>query len=122
MKKYRNDIILIAVLIFLASAVWLYMSAEKENGAYAVITSYGEEVYRLPLDKDTTVVVESDKHINVITVKDGSVYMESASCPDNLCINQGKKTFDGEMIVCLPNELIIIIEGGKSSNIDDVAG
>jgi hypothetical protein len=45
----------------------------------------------------------------VIGEKDGKVYIESASCPDKICVNHRKIGFEGERIVCLPNRLTVRI-------------
>ncbi|HBE87040.1 MAG TPA: hypothetical protein DDW53_19330, partial [Lachnoclostridium sp.] len=34
-----------------------------------------------------------------------------ASCPDKVCVRTGKIHRSGELIVCLPNRVVITIEG-----------
>ena len=48
---------------------------------------------------------------NTITVKDGQVSCTEASCPDKICIHQGHISHNGEMIVCLPNQMIAKVVG-----------
>ena len=35
--------------------------------------------------------------------------MESASCPDRLCVKQGTKSQVGDTIVCLPHRLVATV-------------
>ena len=118
MKKYRNDVILIAALLLVAFLGAAYMFSTRETGAYAVVSLDGEDIYRLPLSEDITVDVGKDGAFNTIVIKDGSVCVSDASCPDHVCINQGGKMYDGETIVCLPNRLVITVTGGDTPEID----
>lgn len=43
--------------------------------------------------------------------EDGQVWVTEATCPDKICIHQGKISQEGETIVCLPNRMIIQIFG-----------
>ena len=40
-------------------------------------------------------------------VQDGEIYMESAECPDQICVEHGPLRPGGTPIVCLPNRLSI---------------
>ena len=46
---------------------------------------------------------------NVLVIENGAVHMESASCPDKLCVKQGTKSQVGETIVCLPHRLVATV-------------
>ena len=106
MKK--NDFVLIGVL-FLIAAVLFIIPLVKEEGAVATVTVDGEVVYELPLTKDAQVCVNTkdDEGINIVTIKDNAVFVEDANCRDRLCVNQGKKSKVGDVIVCLPHKVII---------------
>ena len=121
-KKHRADLLLILALLLLAGAAWLYMSLTREPGGEAVVTIDGEERARLPLDEDGQWVFESARGENTLVIENGEAYISQASCPDHICVHQGRVSFDGETIVCLPNRLIVTIEGGKSAETDASAG
>ncbi len=55
----------------------------------------------------------------MIVIRDGSVHMDYSSCENQLCVQQGsvsaKNRFFralGSQIVCLPNRVMIELEGG----------
>ncbi len=81
-----------------------------------IITQDGNTLYRIAMDdiKEpyTIDVTGKDGAWNRILISKESVQMESASCPDRLCVHQGAIS-DGILpIVCLPNRVQIqIIEG-----------
>ncbi|MFR3753623.1 MAG: NusG domain II-containing protein [Enterocloster sp.] len=60
----------------------------------------------LDLSKDT----ETHGHqplgggTNHLIVKDGEIWCSEASCPDKVCVHQGKKHLSSDTIVCLPNQ------------------
>ena len=56
-----------------------------------------------------------------VVVSGGEVYMESADCPDQLCVRQGRRHRAGEQIICLPNQVAVIIEGATDGGVDAVA-
>ena len=47
--------------------------------------------------------------------------MIEASCPDQVCVRQRAVQYAGESIVCLPNKLIVAIEGGEPNGVDAAA-
>ena len=51
---------------------------------------------------------------NKIQIKNHEVFMIKATCPDHLCIKQGKINKKGATIVCLPHHLVVeVIEGNE---------
>ena len=121
-KKHRADLLLILAIVLLAGAAWLYISLTRERGGEAVVTIDGEELARLPLGEDGQWVFESEGGENTLVIESGEAYISRASCPDHICVRQGRVSLDGETIVCLPNRLIVTIEGGESAETDVSAG
>ena len=44
-------------------------------------------------------------------VEDGAVSVTEADCADKICVHEGKISRTGEVIACLPHELIITVQG-----------
>ena len=49
---------------------------------------------------------------NVLTIINNEAYMSYANCPDGICIKKGKVSESGEDIICMPNRVIVRVEGG----------
>ena len=47
--------------------------------------------------------------MNHLVVKEGQIWCDQASCPDKVCVHQGKQSLEGGTIVCLPNRMIVQI-------------
>ena len=108
----RTDIILLAVLIIIAAAIggYYYVKAHKKPAIVAEIHSGSDIIATLDLSEDQEYLVSNGRRgTNLIVVKDGQVWCETASCPDQICVLEGKQDEAGSLIVCLPNEMLVAI-------------
>lgn len=110
-KKLLADIILIASLLVIGLSVLLIVNLTKEEGAVAVVTVDNVVVGEYSLSQDGEYSLNGGT--NTLVIKDGKAYVTYASCPDGLCVNQGKISMTGERIVCLPNKLMVEIKGAE---------
>ncbi len=110
-KNMRYDVILIIALLFVSIMALLLINAFKSEGAYALVSVNGEEVARYSLWENGEYSLNGGT--NVLVIENGVAYLKDASCPDKLCVNQGRIAFSGETITCLPNKLTVSIVGVK---------
>lgn len=110
--KLRNDIILISAILLAALTVLGILTLAKKPGSAVLVEINGQVTARYPLDKDIrTDIVTEGEHLNVLVIEDGKAHIESADCPDKLCVKQRAISKAGESIICLPHKLVIRIEG-----------
>ncbi len=115
-KEHRNDLILLGVLLMLSSVGVLLYLLFSSGGEYAAVYVNGELYGRYSLNKDITVEItdpEYPQRKNILVIADGCASITDASCPDRICVNEGKKAREGESIICLPNKVVVAIEGGS---------
>jgi hypothetical protein len=67
------------------------------------------------------VVTAEDGGENTVLVEPGRICISEADCPDKVCVHQGYIENGVVPIVCLPNQLVIRIEG-TDDEFDGVAG
>ena len=103
-KKGDFIIIGVTVAIFVVSIGLLFSFSKQGNRV--VIKQNNEIVYNQSLKNDNTV----DVGTNCVTIKNGEVFVSSASCKNQICVNTGKISKKGESIVCLPNKVIVEIK------------
>lgn len=125
MKKYRFDVIIIAISIFLslfAFTVYPILNSvfDKSNfpGGNSVFIEVNGELYgTYDLNIDQTIEVKSDYGFNLVEIKEGRAYVSDADCPDKLCVND-RLDFEDELnkngdflkeIICLPNRMVLRI-------------
>ena len=113
MKK--SDIILFFSVVLVGLAIFAINKLTAVTGDTVIVTLNGEIFGEYPLYKDAKINVNDT---NTIKIENGYVYMENASCPDHLCVHQGKAKDSSKKIVCLPNK--VTVEVTKQSEIDKV--
>lgn len=127
-KKRRHDAVLGLVLLVIAAALFAVdvIGASGNDGNKTVVVSIdGKKEAEYPLNKDGTHILHgSHLGTNKLVIKDGEAYIEEASCPDKQCVKQGKISKAGEMLVCLPNRVVVkIIHANEEEPvIDGVSG
>jgi len=119
LKEYRKDLILILAVLVGAGLIAGAFALARKPGAYVRVERNGKTVALYPLNVDRREVFpEEDGSAlnfgegtagNVLVIENGAVHMESASCPDKLCVKQGTKSQVGETIVCLPHRLVATV-------------
>lgn len=118
----RNDIILILTLLLIASIGAVYLFFFREEGNTVVVTIDGKNYGVYSLNENLTKDIysgEDDKDFNRLIIRDGKAYIESASCPDGICVNHKPIFRQGESIVCLPNGVVVtVIESDSSDDVD----
>lgn len=110
----RRDLLLILALLVIAAVWYGFTRYQALNGPSEVaqVTVDGKLVETLDLSRDTTVTIAgAGGGTNVLVVEDGQVWCSEASCPDKLCVKQGKKHLNTDTIVCLPNKMVVTITG-----------
>ena len=112
----KADIVLI-VLLFALSLLPLAKFGRPEPACYAEIRQAGKVIERIQLTGHTgvtelTLPYETDgqeKH-NHIRIENAQITVTDADCPDKICIQTGAISHAGEIIACLPHQLIIEIK------------
>lgn len=121
----KGDIIVAAVILAVCAVSFLALYVFNHNtGNYAEIEQNGAVIHTMPLDEEAVYNVETGgKVTNTVEVKNGSVHVTYADCPDQICVNHAPISLSGESIICLPNGVVVSVaeSDGKESEIDGVA-
>ncbi len=120
LKQFKNDIILTASILIVAVAVFFIIGLIFPKGSFVTIQKDGKTVTTLPLDTDTEIKIGDEEDYNLLIIQNGEAYIKDASCPDKLCIHQGKVSKQGETLVCLPNKTVITVSSKEEPNTDFV--
>lgn len=121
MKLTKGDKILIVFLSIFSVILAIMISsvASKASGRYISIKVDGKEIKKIQFSKDMvgkTYEIKTEFGRNVIEIGDESVRVIEADCPDKLDVKQGEITKPGQVIVCLPNRLLIEYKAGNYDN------
>lgn len=106
----RRDLYLIGGLLLLAVVVALLLYGLSPGGNEALVTLDGREVARIDLKTECETVVAGT---HTLIVEDGSIRVEDAPCRDQICVRHAPVHRAGEVIVCLPCNLVITVREGE---------
>jgi len=100
----KNDIYIILFLILVSIGIFALNRCNKKDGDVVVIY-YNNEVYEKASLREDRVIRVNDT--NTVRIENGEVFMESADCPDRICVQQKPVNSSGRDIVCLPNKVVV---------------
>lgn len=118
----RMDVFLIAGILLLAAAaaVFIHLFTGGAGATLSVLVD-GDVFGEYSLFEDRTIDIENEFGFNRVVIKKGSVYVESADCPDKYCVTHKPINGAGESIICLPHRLVLSVSGGgNEKEIDGV--
>lgn len=109
----------IVILFIFISSISLFFIINLTNvnsgNKYISVQINGEEVKQITFGNQSkkTYPIKSKFGENILEVDKDKVRVIEASCPDKLDVKQGYIKNIGEIIVCVPNRLVIEIKSNK---------
>ena len=115
-KLKFGDFIIIGVVLVMAGALTFHSSGDK---LYAEVWQNDQLIERVALTDSTDKTIDLDGH-NVIVLHGKTAEIQSADCPDQVCVRTGRLTRAGQVAVCLPNRVILKLTGTSTDGIDAI--
>ncbi|MDY3917646.1 MAG: NusG domain II-containing protein [Candidatus Limivivens sp.] len=115
----RSDRLLAAGIFLCALGLFAGLFLLRRPGSQAEILIDGQSfgIYSL---QDSRVIDTGTG--NRLEIRDGTIRMIWADCPDELCLHQKAASRTGENIVCLPHKLVVRILSGEEAEYDSISG
>lgn len=110
-KKADIGLLIFFIIAGIGLSYWSF--AAGSGGQKAVVTVDGKTYGVYNLAEDQTIEIKQNNHLNKITIKNGSVQMSYSSCHNQVCVKDGSINKTNQSIVCLPNRVMVEINGGK---------
>lgn len=114
MAKTGTWIAVIAVILLLSVAASLLLFSRPAAGHTAEIYVDGALYRRVDLSRITSperIEVKTERGVNVLLAEPGRIRVESADCPDKVCVEAGWLASSAAPIVCLPHRVVIKLTG-----------
>lgn len=115
----KGDIILVIILLLaaLSAVAGIKIFRDRDSGGEKIaIIKQGDKIIKQiklnEMDGSEILTVIGD-YENVILIEKGRIRFEKSTCPDHICVNTGWLEGKGDIAVCLPNHVIVKIEGVK---------
>jgi hypothetical protein len=123
--KILDKIVIMALLILSILPAGIVMIANTTDENRVIVIAVDNKVAKtIPmtnLSESSTYEFKFNNNIGYVEVKDGKVRMlkmDKEICPDVICSETGWIDKAYQSIVCLPNKIVVTIEGNKDEVID----
>lgn len=123
MTKADKLLIFLVFLVAIGTSFYFKNSVSTDGETYVSIQVEGKEVEKIIFDKAVvgrTMKIKTDYGFAEVEIGDGEVWLNSSTCPDQLCIKSGKISRSGEMLVCLPNKIVVEVKNNNDGNKIDI--
>ncbi len=116
----RGDLLIFLVILSSLIISYVFFRHSGKAGAYFSVRVDNTQTYHLSLDSTGVYKVNGPLGVTVLEVRNGEVHITDSPCSQKLCVHMGAISKSGEAIVCLPNKVVITIEGGHAGGLDAV--
>lgn len=118
----RNDLLLALAVVLIAGILYVLFAFGRDAGNSVTITVDGKNPQTYLLSEDMTTEIQGfHGGICTVEIKDGEISVKEATCPDHSCVKQGWIGKNGDTIACLPNRVLIVVNGQAQQEFDSVA-
>lgn len=115
------DKVLIGGLVVLTLLSFPVIKHFQHEGKVVVIEVDGKLVGNFSLEEDRFIPVDGKLGTTKVEIVGNGVRVLDSPCPHKLCVKSGTISKSGETLVCLPNGVVIRIEGGEKPSVDAVS-
>jgi len=109
-RMTRLDRVVVLILL-LATVASFMLIGRAPRGDRVVVEQRGRVVFSAPLDIDRVVALTGPLGETVLEIRDRQARILSSPCPRKVCIGMGRIARQGQFLACVPNELLVRIEG-----------
>lgn len=116
----KSDLKLLVFSILIVFVLLFTLKITSKEGNVAKVYYMDKELLTVDLSVDKEYTVSGYNGEVKIIVKDNKIKVDSENSPLHLCSKQGYISSSNEIIICLPNKIVIKIEDDKA--LDGVVG
>jgi hypothetical protein len=112
------------IIIFLVSAITffsVYNAYMKPQERTQVLIRGLNSEWTFPIEAQEIVVVEGLIGNTIVRIGDNRAWVEFSPCDNKTCISAGLITRQGQWTACLPNGVLVMIQGYGGDDVDTVA-
>lgn len=102
---------LVVLLLLLGVSASFVFIGQRPQGERMIVEQGGRVIFTAPLGADRIVALPGPFGETVIAIRNGHARIAGASCPNKVCMGMGEISRQGELIACVPNALLLHIEG-----------
>ena len=113
-----GDKILVVFILNLGIISLIALNHLRQPGDFVTIEVNGQVIHQLDLNISQEVTVKGPIGETKIKINQNSARVVHSDCPEKICVKTGKIHLAGEMIVCVPNKVVVKITGKQKNQFD----
>ena len=113
----RGDLLLAAMLLVVALGGLVRM-ATAPAGARVIVSTGDRVLYTAALATSDEGVLDGPLGVTRLKIDEGGVRIVDSPCPLKICMGLGPIRRDGELIACLPNQILVEVVGTQAEKRD----
>ena len=115
LSQLDRKILAIVLVVTLVSGAGVlafrYFAARGERAVIEVENRIVQTITLVPGAEPRQLSIQGALGESLIGIDGAHIFMIESACPDKVCVHMGRKSLSGEVIVCLPNRVVIRILG-----------
>jgi hypothetical protein len=113
-----GDKILVILIFALGIVSLVALKHLRLPGDAVIIEVKGLVVQRLDLNTSQEITIIGAIGKTTVKIESGAAQVVHSDCPEKICVKTGKITHAGEIIVCVPNKVVVKIIGKQKNSYD----
>jgi len=120
-----NSLFLMGLLMILTISFWIShaLTRQQMDGELRLEILQNGEIAQTHLltegeAQSIKVTAESGRY-NLVEIDGERVRVAEAECPNQICVNTGWVSHPGQVVVCAPNKLVLLVKG-SAGDIDAI--
>ena len=111
-------------IIFLVTGITFYLAYNvylvPQGNVQVLIRGQGSE-WTFPVDSEEIITVSGPLGDTIVKIENNQTWVEKSPCFNQTCVASGVITRQGQWAACLPNNVLLMIQGGGTDEIDAVS-
>ncbi len=120
LKFSGGDKVLIFICVLFNAGLFYYFGSGMSQGSWVVIEVDQKRVARYSLSMDRVTHVKGPLGITEVEIRDGKARILRSPCRLKVCIKSGYIQYADRISVCLPNRVVVRVEGNIQRGLDAV--
>ena len=111
------DVLIIAISVTLIAAIGGVVYSGDASSSRVIIRS-ADKNWDYPIDADAEIHVQGPLGETIVRISNGRAAIIASPCSAKTCLAAGELQRNGQWAACLPNKVIVLVEGRGSHAVD----
>lgn len=105
---FADWLLVLSILVFALAGIARVVA--EPDGSQVVVTSAGETCFVADLDQHQAVALDGPLGKTYLQLDEDGARVTASPCPRKLCVSMGSARQRGDLLACVPNQILVRIE------------